>query len=89
MILDPSGELCSKRLEGEEGIVYGDVDVAESIEPKQIHDIVGQYQRFDLFSLRVDQRPQEPIVLITGEDQGAVPSRYEPDEGSPPPPAPQ
>jgi len=72
MVLDPSGELCSKRLEGEEGIVYADVDVAESIEAKQIHDIVGQYQRFDLFSLRVDQRPQEPIVLI-GDEHGEAP----------------
>jgi len=87
MILDPSGELCSKRLEGEEGIVYGDIDVAESIEPKQIHDIVGQYQRFDLFSLRVDQRPQESIVLITGEDRGPVPFQRESDEG--PAPSPQ
>jgi nitrilase len=76
MILDPSGELCSKRLEGEEGIVYGDIDIAESIEAKQIHDVIGQYQRFDLFSLRVDQRPQEPIILVT-EDQDA--------ESSPPP----
>jgi predicted amidohydrolase len=67
MVLDPSGELCSKRLEGDEGIVYGDIDVAESIEAKQIHDIIGQYQRFDLFSLRVDQRPQEPIVLVAGD----------------------
>jgi len=72
MVLDPSGELCSKRLEGEEGVVYGDVDIAESIEAKQIHDIVGQYQRFDLFSLRVDQRPQEPIVLV-GDDRGEPP----------------
>jgi nitrilase len=67
MILDPSGELCSERLEGEEGIVYGDVDVAQSIEAKQIHDIIGHYQRFDIFSLHVDQRPQEPIVLRTAD----------------------
>jgi nitrilase len=65
MILDPSGELCSKRLEGEEGIVYGDIDVAQSIEAKQFHDIVGHYQRFDIFSLHVDQRRHEPIVLTT------------------------
>jgi predicted amidohydrolase len=65
MILDPSGELCSKRLQGEEGIVYGDIDIAESIEAKQIHDIVGHYQRFDIFSVHVDQRPQEPIRLLS------------------------
>jgi len=70
MILDPSGELCSKRLEGEEGIVYGDIDIAESIEAKQIHDIVGHYQRLDIFSLHVDQRCQEPIALTTASGVG-------------------
>jgi aliphatic nitrilase len=63
MILDPSGEVCSKRLEGEEGIVYGDIDIAASIEAKQIHDIIGHYQRFDVFSLYVDQRRHEPVHL--------------------------
>jgi predicted amidohydrolase len=77
MILGPSGELCSERLEGMEGIVYGDIDVAESIEAKQFHDIVGQYQRFDLFSLRVDQRPQEPIVVVA-EDGHEAASRLHP-----------
>lgn len=76
MILDPSGDVCSKRLEGEEGIVYADIDVAESIEPKQIHDVVGHYQRFDLFSLEVDQRPQEAIALITpGRSVDSDPAR--------------
>jgi predicted amidohydrolase len=72
MVLDPSGEVCSKRLEGQEGIVYGDIDVADSIEVKQLHDIVGYYQRFDIFSLRVDQRPQEPIVLLDEAVDGAT-----------------
>jgi predicted amidohydrolase len=65
MILGPSGELRSKRLQGEEGIVYGDIDIAESIEAKQFHDIIGHYQRFDIFSVHVDQRPQEPIRITS------------------------
>ncbi len=72
MILGPSGELCSPRLVGEEGIVYADIDIAESIEAKQIHDIVGHYQRPDLFNLQVDQRPQEHIDL-TGTVAGSEP----------------
>jgi nitrilase len=63
MVLDPSGEVCSKRLESEEGIVYGDIDIAASIEARQIHDITGHYQRFDIFSLHVDQRRHEPVHL--------------------------
>jgi predicted amidohydrolase len=64
MILNPAGEPCSERLVGEEGIVYGEIDVADSIEAKQMHDIVGSYQRFDVFSFAVDQRPQRPVRLV-------------------------
>ncbi|MEA2284602.1 MAG: nitrilase [Solirubrobacteraceae bacterium] len=64
MILDPNGDVAAGPLVGEEGIVYADIDIAASIEPKQAHDIIGYYQRFDLFSLRLDQRPQRPIELL-------------------------
>ncbi|MEA2246518.1 MAG: nitrilase, partial [Solirubrobacteraceae bacterium] len=70
MILDPNGDVCAGPLVGEEGIVYAEIDIAASIEPKQAHDIIGYYQRFDLFSLRLDQRPQRPIELL-GDGDGA------------------
>jgi predicted amidohydrolase len=70
MILDPAGEPCSPPLVGEEGIVYGDIDVARSIEAKQLHDIVGGYQRFDVFSLTVDQRQHRPLHLRSGPPEG-------------------
>ncbi len=77
MIVHPTGELCSEPLVGGEGIVYADIDIAESIEPKQAHDIIGYYQRFDLFSLTLDQRPQRPIELITGPAPAPVPAADE------------
>ena len=65
-IYAPDGSPLGETIpEGEEGIVYGEIDIAESIEAKQIHDIVGHYQRFDIFSVHVDQRPQEPIRLLS------------------------
>lgn len=42
-----------------------DIDLADSIATKEIHDITGSYQRFDLFRLEVDQRRQEPIRLLS------------------------
>lgn len=77
MIVHPTGELCSEPLVGGEGIVYADIDIAESIEPKQAHDIVGYYQRFDLFSVQLDQRPQRPIELISGPAPAPIPAGEE------------
>ena len=89
MILDPSGELCSKRLEDEEGIVYGEIDIAESIETKQFHDIVGHYQRYDIFSVHVDRRAHEPI-RITGDPptEPVLPAHHDDPETVDPSPGP-
>jgi nitrilase len=65
MILGPRGEPLAEPQVGGEGIVVADIDVALSIEEKQFHDIVGYYNRFDIFRLVVDQRPQEPINVIS------------------------
>jgi len=52
---------------GGEGIVVADVDIALSIEQKQFHDIVGYYNRFDIFRLVLDQRPQPPMTVLAIE----------------------
>lgn len=83
MILGPTGQPIAEPVVGEEGIVYADIDITESIELKQAHDVVGYYQRFDLFHLTLDQRPQEPLTLVqnsaaagssisTGSDAGSA-----------------
>jgi predicted amidohydrolase len=84
MILGPSGEPCSERLEAEEGIVYGDIDLGESVEARQFHDVTGHYQRFDVFRVQVDQRPQEPIDLIRPDARPTGPIPSETSEGSTP-----
>jgi nitrilase len=65
MILGPQGEPLTEPQVGGEGIVVADIDIALSIEQKQFHDIVGYYNRFDIFRLVVDQRPQRPISVIS------------------------
>jgi nitrilase len=60
MVLDPSGMVIGKPLTDEEGIVYAEIDTAASVEPKQFHDVVGYYNRFDIFDVRVDRSPREP-----------------------------
>jgi predicted amidohydrolase len=64
LIDGPGGEVIGDPLSGREGPLVASIDLGESVIPKSAHDIVGHYQRLDLFSLTVDQRPQRPIQLI-------------------------
>jgi len=64
MILGPQGEPLADPKVGGEGIVVADVDIVLSIEQKQFHDIVGYYNRFDIFRLVLDQRPQPPMTVL-------------------------
>jgi nitrilase len=64
MILDPTGTVISPVLSGEEGIVYAEIDTSQSVEPKQFHDVVGYYNRFDIFDLKIDRTAREPARFI-------------------------
>ncbi|MBP6019317.1 MAG: carbon-nitrogen hydrolase family protein [Burkholderiaceae bacterium] len=63
-IFGPDGLLISTPLIDSEGIVYGEIDLEKSIEPKQFHDIIGHYNRFDIFELRLHQRPLNPLNIV-------------------------
>jgi nitrilase len=67
MIIGPTGELISEVLADHEGIVYAEIDIARCIEPKQFHDVVGYYNRFDIFRLDVDRTPRNPAAFIEEE----------------------
>ncbi len=64
MVLDPTGAIVSDVLSENEGIVYADIDVAECVEPKQFHDVVGYYNRYDIFDLSIDRSPRDPAAFI-------------------------
>ncbi len=66
-IIGPDGRVVGDPLIDDEGIVYADIDLERCIQPKQMHDIVGHYNRFDIFDLRVNRRPLAPLGLIEGE----------------------
>jgi len=61
LILGPTGEMIAEPVIGKEGMVIADIDIAQCIEQKQAHDIVGYYNRFDIFRLEVDFTPNLPI----------------------------
>jgi predicted amidohydrolase len=66
-ITDPNGTQIAE-ITGEEGIVYADIDLSESIIPKQAQDIVGYYNRFDIFQLKINHTPHRPITCFERGD---------------------
>ena len=73
MVIGPTGEPISETLRDSEGILYAEVDVAACVEPKQFHDVVGYYNRFDVFKLTVNRSANRPITFAT--DQPAEPPK--------------
>ncbi len=86
LVIGPSGAPVSETLRDEEGILYADLDLADSVEPKQFHDITGGYNRFDVFRLTVDRTAQRPVAFTaSGEPRGGGSAAASPaDRGAPP-----
>ncbi|WP_299469536.1 carbon-nitrogen hydrolase family protein [uncultured Gimesia sp.] len=59
--IGPNGTPISQIMQEAEGILYADVDLSLCVEPKQLHDLAGGYNRFDIFHLTVDRTAQRPI----------------------------
>ncbi|MFT5142022.1 MAG: nitrilase [Rhodothermales bacterium] len=59
LIVDPDGKIVAGPLDGEEGILYADVQPDQLIGPRWQLDTAGHYSRPDIFELRVrrDARP--------------------------------
>jgi hypothetical protein len=53
----------TSHLQNEEGILYADMDLDACIEGKQYHDVVGGYQRLDVFDLKVDRSRKDPVTF--------------------------
>ncbi|WCM42001.1 carbon-nitrogen hydrolase family protein [Flavobacterium sp. CBA20B-1] len=66
--IGPNGAVIGQPLIDEEGIIYADIDLSKCIQPKQMHDILGHYNRFDIFDLRVNVAPTKKITFINKED---------------------
>jgi nitrilase len=56
-VIGPDGRVVGSALIDVEGIVYADIDLGKCIQPKQMHDIIGHYNRFDIFNLSVNRKP--------------------------------
>ena len=46
-----------------EDILYAELDLEKCVEGKQYHDVVGGYQRLDVFDLKVDRTRRKPATF--------------------------
>ncbi len=67
--IGPNGAVIGQPLIDDEGIIYADIDLAKCIQPKQMHDILGHYNRFDIFDLRVNVTPTKRITFIEKKEE--------------------
>lgn len=68
-VFGPSGMPVTKIHQNEETLLYADIDLNKGIELKQLHDISGGYNRFDIFQLKVNRAAQRPIEFETGSGE--------------------
>src|SRR5207302_4244387 len=71
MVIGPTGEPVSDVLTDGEGLLYASIDTRACVEPKQFHDVVGYYNRFDVFNLTVDRTRRGPVAWRGGEEPAA------------------
>lgn len=72
MVVGPRGDVVAAPPAEQEGIVMATVDLNEEVVLKRAHDIVGTYNRFDIFDLRVDKRRHPAITTIEQDDTSST-----------------
>jgi aliphatic nitrilase len=54
------------------------MDLHECVGPKQFHDVVGGYQRYDVFDLNVNRQRRGPETIFDSEKETLQPSTTSP-----------
>lgn len=74
VIIGPDGRTVAGPLTEPSGILYADADLQREVVAKQAHDIVGTYNRADIFNLSVDMR-RHSIFTARDDDPPADDTR--------------
>jgi nitrilase len=62
---DSSGKQTEQEfLQDREGVLYAELDLSRCVEGKQYHDVVGGYQRLDVFDLEVNRSRRDPATFF-------------------------
>jgi predicted amidohydrolase len=60
-VFAPNGTVVAEATAGEDTIVFADLDLGQIAEEGQALDVVGHYNRPDIFELRVDETPRQHV----------------------------
>ncbi len=64
LVVGPLGNVLGEPMQDDEGILYADVDLALTVAPRQLQDVAGYYNRFDVFTLTVGRTPNRPASFV-------------------------
>ena len=70
LIVDPDGKVVAGPLEGEEGILFAEVEPRQLIGPRWQLDTAGHYARPDVFDLRVRREARPMLSELQAEGEG-------------------
>jgi len=74
-IIDPFGNYLAEPLYGKEGILYADLDLNMVDYGHYDFDVVGHYNRSDVFRLTVNERAQLPATFQRDEESEDSPEQ--------------
>ncbi|GAA6034446.1 hypothetical protein JCM8097_002729 [Rhodosporidiobolus ruineniae] len=72
--VNSAGSLIGDEIVAKEGVIYCDMDLSKCVEPKQMHDFVGGYNRFDIFNLQVNRTRQQPVTFQDTSPLSSIPA---------------
>lgn len=67
VIIGPDGLSMTEAQTNEDTILTQEIDLEKLVVPKQFHDVVGYYNRFDIFQLNVNRSEMPPINFGSDE----------------------
>ena len=74
LIVDPDGKIVAGPLDGEEGILYADVESHQLIGPRWQLDVAGHYARPDIFQLKVRRESRRMLDVEVEPDSTDEPA---------------
>jgi len=73
MIINPAGSIVAETTAEKDELLTAEIDLRECVVPKQFHDVVGYYNRFDIFDLKVDRTRRLPVDYVGTDTVHAYP----------------